>query len=178
MAFGPMSLGVAHELASDRLTVVMREPGHLTLEFHIDELSLLRRLLAPDTTVDEFMISMAAMSDTTFDKVVDRGRLQFESQVVILDQNDSKLALLNWRWTPKEKLREKSRERAMAAVVGGELHSHDPANEIIADAISMSPVSRITLRLPKQASKILVVAYRPRQTYLDPADGISLPIEF
>lgn len=178
MALGSISLGTAHELASDRLTVVMREPGHIALEFRIDELTLLRRLLASDATVDEFMISMAAMSDTTFDEVVDRGRFRFESQVVILDQNDSKLALLNWHWTSKDKLREKIRELAMAAVVGGELHSHDSANVITADAISVSPISRITLRLPKQTSKILVVAYRPRQTAVDPADGISLPIEF
>ncbi len=175
---GLMPKAIAHELASDRLTVVMREPSHLSLVFLIDQVALLRRLVAPDATAVEFVISMAAMSDTTFDKVVDRGRSQFESDLVILDQNGSKLALHNWRWSSKEELRGSIRSLAMAAVVGGDPHTHDFVNEITAEAVSSSPISRISLRLPKQAAKTRVGAYRPKQSYVYPSGGVSLAIEF
>ncbi|MFM8845778.1 MAG: hypothetical protein ACKOGN_07755 [Gammaproteobacteria bacterium] len=160
------------------MTIVMRESSHFTLVFRIDEINLLRRLLAPDATAGEFLVSMAAMSDKTFDRAVHRGRSQFESQVVILDQTGSKLALRNWRWASKDLLRSEIRELAMAAVVGDGVHRHAFVDEVTADALSTTSVSGITLRLPKQAAKILVVAYRPQQNDYDPAQSTGLAIRF
>jgi hypothetical protein len=178
IACGAIPAGITHELESDRLTIVMRESSHFTLVFRIDEINLLRRLLAPDATAGEFLVSMAAMSDKTFDRAVHRGRSQFESQVVILDQTGSKLALRNWRWASKDLLRSEIRELAMAAVVGDGVHRHAFVDEVTADALSTTSVSGITLRLPKQAAKILVVAYRPQQNDYDPAQSTGLAIRF
>ena len=80
IVLGSIPAGIGHELESDRLTIVMREPEHLALAFRVDEMTLLRRLLASDATDTDFLISMAAMDDTTFDDLVDRGRARFESQ--------------------------------------------------------------------------------------------------
>ncbi len=178
IVLGSIPAGIGHELESDRLTIVMREPGHLALAFRVDEMTLLRRLLASDATDIDFLISMAAMDDTTFDDLVDRGRARFESQVVIVDQNASELLLRNWRWTSKDQLRRKIHELAMATVVSGDVHTHNAGNEITVDAVSSSPVSGITLRLPKGAAKILVVAYRPQQSDYDPGHDTALVIGF
>ncbi|NBU25333.1 MAG: hypothetical protein EBS39_06905, partial [Gammaproteobacteria bacterium] len=39
--------GAAHELPADRLTLVQREATHVSLTFRVDDIALMKRLVAP-----------------------------------------------------------------------------------------------------------------------------------
>jgi hypothetical protein len=176
--FSAMSSCIGHELEVDRLTIVMRNQSHLSLIFRVDEISLLGRILAPDASTLEFAVSMAAIEDQKFDNLIDHARKKLSSEIILVGQNSKKIALQNWRWDSKDQLRVEMRKIAMAAIVGGEGHSHPRISEVYADAIADTPISSVMVSLPAEAEKILVVSYKTTEKYFDASLGSSLKVEF
>ena len=170
--------GFAHEIDTDRLTLVLREPRHITLTFRVDEVALLGRIAAPDASPVAVMMSMAAMNDKDFVNIVEKTRAKFSSQVFLTDENSKTINLSNWRWKPIEQLRAEIRELAMTTVVGGDSHLHQKSSEINADAISDSVFGRVTVHLPVESKSILVITYRPTQKHFDASKGSGLVVDF
>jgi hypothetical protein len=175
---GVSSPCTAHEIETDRLTIVMREPSHLALTFRIDEVSLLGRILAPNVSIIEFVLSMAAMDDAKFDEAVDRARSKFISNVSLTDQNSKKLKLFAWQWQPKNILRAEIRRRAIDNIVGSDEHIHSLESELSVDAIADEPVSSVTMSFPPETKKLLVISYKPVQKYLDASIAPDIKITF
>ena len=66
--------GRAHELETDRLTVIQREPNHLALTLRIDEIALMQRLLAPGSTRNEFLLACVALPPEALENKLSRAR--------------------------------------------------------------------------------------------------------
>ena len=177
-ALSAISPCAAHELEVDRLTIVMRDQSHLSLAFRVDEIALLGRFLAPDVSTLEFAFSMATIEREQFDDLVERARARLSSQIVLVDQQAKRLVLRNWRWGSIERLRSEIQQFAMGAVVGGGVHSHPEISEIHVDAIASEPVSSVTVSLPVEAERILVVSYKTTEKYFDASVSPSVKVEF
>jgi hypothetical protein len=54
VTFFMSAMVLAHELPDDRVTIVQREPTHLSITFYVDEVGLLHRLIAPKSSRSEF----------------------------------------------------------------------------------------------------------------------------
>lgn len=168
----------SHEIESDRLTIVMREPQHLSLTFRVDEVALMGHLLAPTAAPTEFVLSMAAMSDQAFASAVKQARRSFETRVKLTDQTGSPLQLRQWRWTSQDLLRAEFRERVMDSIASGGTAGHHFVSEINADAVGTTPISAVNVGLPEPMTGIVVIAYRPMQFRYDAKRRPALKIEF
>lgn len=185
---GQISVSFGHEAESDRLTIVQRAPAHLSLTFFLNETSLLQSLLNPkiDPTSgrEGFLLSMSAMRDEDFVRVVNEARLRFAATVILRDQADQVIQLRNWRWTPQDELRRELRELAIQSIISDQSlpHSNSKLNEIsgvvTVDAIATTPIASISLSLPPALSDILVVAYRPTQIQYKSSEQKPLKIRF
>lgn len=153
----------AHELPGDRLTVVQREPAHLALTFRIDDLALMKRLIAPGSSDADFFMPLSTMDDAAFGKTLARARMRFESGVVMRDTRGRALTLTRWRWPSVDDVRRRIRTVVMQSVVGDGAHTHMDPVEITVDALSASAVDGVGLTLPAAAEDIVVVSYRPVQ---------------
>jgi len=174
----PVALG--HELESDRLTVVQRAPMHIALVFRVDEIAVLQRslapMLAPTTGRAEFLLSMTAMSEAEFVRVVDEARSRFAAAMIVHDQDDKALELQNWRWSSHQELRRRMRELALGSIVGGDATDH--GHEMSVDAIATAPVVSVKLILPEAAGDLLIVSYRPIQRRHQFREKTPLEIRF
>lgn len=183
-----MSVSLGHEIDADRLTIVQRSPEHLSLTFRLDEMSVLQRALAPDADPASgsagVLLSMTAMSDADFARVLDGARARFAAELVLADQDGQIIALSNWRWPPAAPLRQRIRTRAMQSIVGDDPDSHvhdddhEHADSITVDAIARSPVISLTVALPAAADDLLVVAYRPTQYRHLRGEKVPLHVRF
>ncbi len=174
---GPFA--AAHELESPRVTIVQREPRHLSITLRLDELELLRRILAPAANPAEFCLSLSAMPDRPFAEALASARQRFVAGFVLLAADGKPLQLGGWRWSPDELIRARVQELALAAVVGEGEHDHRPADEIGADAVASDDLAGVTLRLPTVIDEAVVVSYRPRQqTYRAGQSPKGLDLQF
>jgi hypothetical protein len=160
-----------HELESERVTVIQREPRHLSVTFHLDEVELLRRLLAPTATHVEFCLSLAAMPDQSFGKALDAAHRRFAASLSVITADGEPLELQSWRWSSQADIRSRVREVAMIAVAGGSDPLHRPVDEIAVDAIARSGFAAVRLVLPSVIADTIVVSYRPQQQRYRPQDA-------
>lgn len=153
----------AHELPSDRLTLVQREATHLALTFRVDDLALMKRLLAPGASNGDFFMPLSAMAERDFARTLARARSRFETGLVLRDGRGRPLRLERWRWPSMGDVRRRIRTVVMQSVVGEGAHTHSEPVEITVDAISDSDIDGVDLALPAAAADMVVVSYRPVQ---------------
>jgi hypothetical protein len=168
-------LGTAHELPANRLTLVQREPGHVSLIFYIDYAQALHRLLAPREDFREFALMHAAMEPGAWAQVLQRAQRRLESGTRITLTDGQRLPVAQWRWPDAARAQSLLREHAMRAVVAPGGHEHDAPTEILAELVAHSSIEQIAVKLPDELQEVLVVSYRPTQAWARPgAPGLTV----
>lgn len=167
----------AHELQSNRLSLVLREPGHLSLNFHLDYAELMRRTVAPQVSPPEFAIRMAAATAAQWDEVLGRTQSRLMRGTQLGRPDGTALQPGTWRWPTLEQVQALMQRLAMAAVVAPYEHAHEDPLEVQAEVLVAESLRELALQLPAELQEVLVVNYRPRQRWLAPGAPPS-PIVF
>ena len=162
------SCAFAHELPANRLTLVLRDRNHLSLTFFIDYTDALHRALAPQRPLEEFMLMHSAMKPQDLGRELLRAQARFQSSTQLILSAGKPAAITNWKWPDAGRVQAMLRERAMQAVVAPADHAHQEPSEIHADVTSAQEISSVTLRLPDEFQRVLVVSYRPSQRWIEP----------
>lgn len=162
-----------HELQDNRLTIVQRDGRHLALTFHLDMAALLPRALLPQTAAPEAWLALAAMKPDDFRQRL----LQLQGRVergTRLSADGRGLVPTNWQWPDAARVQALLQQRGMQAVVAPADHAHDSLVEVRAECLAERDVATLAVRLPPELQRVLVVAYRPRQTWLAPGETATV----
>lgn len=153
----------AHEVDTNRLTLVQRDARHLALTFYVDYVGLLARTLAPGASRAEFTALCAAMPDERLRLQLRQAHALFERAVDIRTAAGERLRLAAFRWPEFRDARRVLRDEATQSVVGAATHVHASPTEIFADALSTTPADDLRVVLPPALGTVVVVSYRPVQ---------------
>ncbi len=159
----------AHELEADRLTLVLRQPQHLSLRFHLDALALLHRALAPQQNAAEFTLQLSALPPAEFQTLWRRAQARVEQGVLLsskADQAKPWQPATQWQWPAATQVQALAQQRTMQAVVAPQEHAHTESLEVQAEWLSPAPVGTLQLKLPSELARLLVVHYQPQQRWL------------
>jgi hypothetical protein len=159
---------IAHELESNRLTLVLRDRNHLSMTFHLDYTGVLHRALAPKRTLTEFILACSVMKPEELEKDLLRAQAKFQSATRLVIAPGQETAAIRWSWPEPRKVHAMLQERAMQRVVAPDDHAHDPVVEIRAEAVSAGDVGSVTIQFPEEFQRVLVVSYRPAQSWVQP----------
>lgn len=162
-----------HELQENRLTLVQRDGRHLSLTFHLDVAALLPRALLPRSAAPAALLALVAMQPDEFRQRL----LQLQGHIergTRLTAGGRELVPTNWQWPEAARVQGLLRQRGMQAVVAPADHAHDSLVEVRADCVSERDLTTLAVRLPPELQRVLVVAYRPRQTWLAPGDSATV----
>lgn len=170
---GPLA---AHEVETNRLTLVLRDRNHVSLTYFIDYPGALHQALAPKRPFTEFIVMYSAMAPGDFQKALSRAHERLQTGTT-LGLSLGTLAITGWKWPTAERAQGFLREIAMAAIVGPSDHAHLPPLEVRAEALAPKDITTLDVRLPAELGDVLVVSYRPNQTLAKP-DGKSTRIRF
>jgi hypothetical protein len=166
------SQGYAHELESNRVTLVQRDSQHLALTFYIDYVDAVYDILAPARPFEEFVMLHSAMPLATFKLALDRAHKKLVADTQLSAPGGKALAISNWRWPDAAKVQDSLKQRAMQLVVGAGLqHAHPPVFEVQAEVMAAEPFTSVTVKLPEVIQPAVLVWYRPRQMQLEPNAG-------
>ena len=171
-----MASAHAHELPDNRVTLVLRDATHLSLTGLIDYPAALNQALAPQQSAQEFAVRCAAMTPAEFQQGLNRAHDKFKAGILLTLPSGEALTFTHWRWPEAAGVQARLRERAMRAVVGGPEagHLHEPPLEIHAEASAAQPLAAVRTRLPREFGPVLLVSYRPHQTWLEPQGAAVL----
>lgn len=161
------SSAFAHELPASRLTLVLRDRNHLSLTFFIDYTDALHRALAPQRPFPEFVLMASSMKPHDLQKELLRAQARFETNTRLTLTAGGQATIKNWKWPDADRVQAMLRERAMQVVVAPGDHAHQEPTEIHAEVTATEAIGSVTLRLPEEFQRVLVVSYRPRQTWIE-----------
>jgi hypothetical protein len=164
------SSAVAHELESNRATLVLRDSQHLSLTFFVDYPGVLHQVLAPQRPLKEFVLTYSAMKHQEFQSQLLGAQRKLQSAIGVTLHNGRPAALTRWVWPQAKAVQAALQQRAMQSVVAPAEHPHEAQMEITAQASSSgtSDFNSITMQLPPQFQQVLVVSYQPKQVWIKP----------
>jgi hypothetical protein len=172
-----MAIAQAHELPTNRLSIVLRDNSHITLTYLIDYTAALHLAIAPKRDIAEFIMMYSAMPAADFQKTLANAQSKFSSATKIVLSNGEPVAIRNWRWPDPAKVQAQLQQRAMQSIVAANEHKHEAAQEIQADATTNHKIQHLSLSMPDSFGTVMVVSYKPTQILVKPRTG-SVPIKF
>ena len=169
----------AHELQDNRATLVLRDDQHLALTLFVDYPRVLHQILAPKSTLQEFILVHSAMQPRDLSAQLLVAQRQLQNDTRLMMSNGKAADLARWIWPTSSNVQKLLQQLAMKAVVAPNDHAHAMPMEIRAEAKATrrSDFGAVTLRLPAALNQVLVVSYQPRQVWLKP-NAASPPIRF
>lgn len=162
----------AHEVQTNRLTLVLRDQSHISLTFFLDYPGVLHRALAPGRPFQEFVVMYSAMTPAEFQRELRRAEQRLQSGTH-LSLPSGEVPIAGWKWPEAGKAQALLREITMTALVAPADHSHQEPVEIRAEATAPQPIVSIDVRLPAEMQDVLVVSYRPSQVLARPRGGAT-----
>lgn len=161
-------LAGAHDLEENRATLVLRDGTHVSLALYLNYSEALHQALLPQRDFGAFLLTYSAMKAEDLEKELLRAQILFESGLQIRPKGSAaSLRFKGWMWPDAKTVRSLLQREVMQAMVDG--HAHQAPVEIRAEAVSGNEIKSLTVRLPREFQKVLVVSYRPSQAWADPA---------
>lgn len=164
-------VAMTHELPDDRVTIVQREPTHLSITFYVDEVGLLQRIMAPKSSRAEFLLACAAMPQDALERRLVTARESFTAQLALRSGAGKSLMLTKGHWPALSDTRKRLTDSAMATIATGSDHEHSAPIEIGFDAIGDAPIETVTFVTPVSLPELVVVSYKPLQRRVSPDTG-------
>ena len=158
----------AHEIQDNRATLVLRDQTHISVTLYLAYGDALHMALAPQRPMGEFLMVYSAMRPEQLAKELLRAQTRFQSATRLYLAKGKELWLTNWVFPDAKQVQAMLQQRIMQAMVDPAGHAHDEPLEIHADANSPEPVTSIRIQFPEEFQKVLVVAYRPSQLWVEP----------
>jgi hypothetical protein len=168
------SSALAHELDTNRATLVLRDRQHLSITFFVDYTDVLHQVLAPQKSVHEFVLMASAMKPQEFQVQLQTVQRKLQNGTVLTLHKGKSAQLVQWVWPGAASVQSQLQQRAMQVLVAPGTHAHLVRTEIRAEAQSgnSSDFSSVTLRLPSEFKDVLVVSYQPKQVWVKPQTAL------
>jgi hypothetical protein len=163
----------AHELQSNRATLVLRDNNHLSLNLYLDYCALLQRTLAPKSNEREFVLRYAAIPPQALRSALQQAQTKLEQEIQLSAPNQQAMSFTHWQWPDLKSVQHMLQQQAMQNMVAPHVHPHDAQLEIRAEASTSMPINQIRLQLPAAMQPLLLVSYRPSQQWLNSGNSSS-----
>ncbi len=171
------SVACAHELENNRATLVLRDRAHLSLTLHVRYSDAIRRVMAPDRSLGEFLLVCAVMKPDDLRTQLRRVQETLGSGTRLTVNGKHEVPMGNWTWPDAARVQDSCRRQVMEATVEGAAHYHEEPVEIRADLTYDGKIETAAVRFADELGRVLLVWYRANQTWLV-ARRLSPPLRF
>ena len=163
----------AHELAENRATMVLRDHNHVAITLYLNYSDVLHRTLAPARSFAEFVLAFSALSPEQFAAQLKKAQTQLQSQIKVLPRPTTEALMRRWVWPAAASVQALLRDRAMQMLAAPNDHAHEPTLEVRVELQTTGRVSAVSAAFPAEFRRVLVVSYRPNQTWAETGDAAT-----
>ena len=157
-----------HELEDNRATLVLRDKTHLFVTLFIAYTEALHLALAPQRPYAAFLVVYSSMKPEDLQKELQKAQAKFQSATWLHITPGAETGFTNWVWPDAKLVQSLLQQRVMRAMVDPNSHSHETPTEVRAEAIAKQEVTSVKIQFPEEFHKVLVVAFRPTQLWVEP----------
>ena len=173
-----MRPAIAHELAENRATIVLRDKTHVSVTLYVNYAEALHSLLSPQNAPGAFLAAYSSMKPEDLSKELLRAQKQFETATQLyLAHSRKEVKLTNWVWPDAKQVQAMLQRQIMQAMVDPASHAHEPPVEIHVEGNASSEIFSLTMQFPQHFQRVLVVSYRPNQVWSE-RGALSPEIKF
>lgn len=159
----------AHGLTENRATLVLRDQTHVSVALFITFSDALHRVLAPERSVQEFVLAHAAMPPEVFKAALRKAENQFQTEMRAETADGRRLLFERWTWPEPAAVQQVLRERAMLTLAAPNEHNaHEAALEVRAECLATKAIQSVRVSFPPAFQRVLVVSYQPKQVWVEP----------
>ncbi len=163
----------AHELAENRATMVLRDQNHVAITLYLNYSEVLHRTLAPAQSFAEFVLAFSALPPEQFAAQLTKAQTRLQSQIKVLPRPATEASMRRWMWPAATRVQALLRDRAMQMLAAPNDHAHEPPLEVRVELLTTGRVSAVSAVFPPEFRRVLVVSYRPKQTWAEPGDAAT-----
>lgn len=155
----------AHELQDNRALLIQRDKTHVSVTLFVAYAEALHLALAPVRPFAEFVAVHAAMKPEDLEKQLQKAQAQFQAGTKLQATGD--VPLVNWAFPNVRQVQALLQQIVMQSVTDPTGHFHEEPTEIRADAVAAQEITAVRIRFAPEFQKVLVVAYRPTQLWVE-----------
>lgn len=163
----------AHELAENRATMVLRDQNHVAITLYLNFSDVLHRTLAPAQSFAEFILAFSALSPEQFAAQLKTAQTRLQSQIRVLPRPATEASMRRWVWPTATTVQAVLRNQAMQMLAAPNDHAHEPTLEVRVELQTTGRVSAVSAVFPAEFRRVLVVSYRPNQTWAELGDAAT-----
>lgn len=166
----------AHEMDANRATLVLREPGLVSLSLFVDYPLLLQRSLAPQETREQFLLTASAMPIEKLREALSKAQQQLQTGTQLLISGGRPQSFARWNWPDPQRVQALLRERVMQQLTGSAANATETTLEVQAEVMLKPAPTSLRLQIAPAFGRVLVVWYRPEQQWVEPgAASVTMP---
>jgi hypothetical protein len=167
----PVRFASAHEIESTRLSLVQREPSHVSATFYVNPFDYFQPVLDSQVTQQTAYVHLASLDDEVFSALYTRAQAYYKQKITFRLNKDKWAQLNNWQFSNWQLIKKNVQQQLAQQLVSPGSHVHFEPVQFTVQLIGGTDLSRLQPKLPVHWGKVLVIASKPQQIWLDSSQG-------
>ena len=163
----------AHEVETNKLNLVQREPLHISATFYVNPGDYFQPVLNDQVTQQTVYVHLASMDDESFETLNSKVQAFYKKQIKFKLLNDASVQLSNWQFANGLSIRKSIQQHLAQQLLVPGSHAHFEPVQFTVQLTGRTDLSKILPKLPSNFGKVLVIANKPQQIWLDSSLGAT-----
>jgi len=169
----PARLASAHEVETTRLSLVQREPSHVSATFYVNPFDFFQPVLDTQVTQQTAYVHLASLDDEVFAALFTRAQAYYKQKITFRLNKDKWAQLSNWQFSNWQLIKKNVQQQLAQQLVSPGSHVHFEPVQFTVQLTGGADLSTLQPKLPAHWGKVLVIASKPQQIWLDSSQGLT-----
>ena len=169
----PVRFASAHEVESTRLSLVQREPSHVSATFYVNPFDYFQPVLDSQVTQQTAYVHLASLDDEVFADLSTRAQAYYKQKITFRLNKDKWTQLSNWQFSNWQLIKKNVQQQLAQQLISPGSHVHFEPVQFTVQLTGDTDLSKLQPKLPAHWGKVLVIASKPQQFWIDSSQGLT-----
>jgi hypothetical protein len=161
----------AHEVASTRLSLVQREAAHVSATFYVSPPDFFKPVLDGQITAQTVFVHLASLDDAAFEDLYTKAQTFYQQKISFKLNKDKQAYLSYWQFASWQSVKRQIQLDLAQQLVNPNMHAHIEPVQFSVQLTGNSELSVVQPKLPSHWGKVLVIASKPQQRWVDSTES-------
>jgi hypothetical protein len=157
----------AHEVETTRLSLVQREPTHVTATFYVNPVDFFQPVLETRLAHQAVLVYLASLDEDAFAALCFKAQSYYKAHISFKLGQDKTAHMSHWQFATGQILQNNIQQQLAQQVVNPGLHAHLEPVQMGVQLTSSAGMPTMQPQLPAHWGRVLVVASKPQQIWLE-----------